>query len=99
LKKAKTLAEGEKKTAAKAHELALRKKKEDEEREKVLEEAKKIVVKEDPSLPKAKRIRLWQKDAELIGQRVRVYGRAHRVRKQAHMVFVELRDGYGYLQV
>lgn len=98
MKKAKNFADGEKKKAAKARELALRQKKEDEDREKVLEEAKKIVVEEDLSLP-SKRISLWDKDQSLIGQRVRVFGRAHRVRKQAHMVFIELRDGYGYLQV
>lgn len=79
----KALAEQEKKKAAKAEELALRKKKEDEERERVLEEAKKIVIEEDPSLPEAKRIKLWDKDPGLLGKRVRVYGRCHRLRRQA----------------
>lgn len=98
LKRAKTLAEQEKKKAAKAQELALRKKKEDEERERALEEAKKIVIEEDPSLPEAKRIKLWGKDATLVGQRVRVLGRIHRLRRQAHMIFITLRDGFGQLQ-
>jgi len=53
LKKAKNFAEAERKKAAKAQELAIRKQKEDQERQKVLEDAKKIVIEEDTSLPKA----------------------------------------------
>jgi len=57
-KKAVNYAEQQRKKAAKEQELVLRQKKEQEERERALEEAKKVVVREDPSLPQAVRITL-----------------------------------------
>ncbi|KAJ4397928.1 hypothetical protein N0V85_006420 [Neurospora sp. IMI 360204] len=81
-------------------------KKEEEERQqrlKNLDDAKKIVLKEDPSLPDAVRIRLNNKSIELgdeskKGTRVKVYGRIHRLRAQKHATFLTLKDGYGFLQ-
>ncbi|EGO57506.1 asparaginyl-tRNA synthetase [Neurospora tetrasperma FGSC 2508] len=81
-------------------------KKEEEERQqrlKNLEDAKKIVLKEDPSLPEAVRIRLNNKSIELgdeskKGTRVKVFGRIHRLRVQKHATFLTLKDGYGFLQ-
>ena len=60
LKKAKKGADGIEKKRKKAEELAVRedseKKAERERREKLLEESKKIVLEEDPALPKAIRV-------------------------------------------
>jgi len=68
-----------------------------------LEQAKGVVVKEDPSLPKPIRITIGRKDVELgdkdkKGARVKVYGRIHRLRPQKHATFITLTDGYGHLQ-
>ena len=61
LKKAKKGADGIEKKRKKAEELAEReakeKKEERERREKLLEESKKIVLQEDPTLPAAKKVR------------------------------------------
>ncbi|KAJ0417038.1 hypothetical protein BJY00DRAFT_290477 [Aspergillus carlsbadensis] len=108
IKKATSLLEQKKKKAAKEHELAIREKKQAEERQRVLEEAKKVVIKDDPSLPKPVRIRLDVTDPATVtlgtpesdtpGTRVRVLGRIHRLRSQKDMIFLTLADGYGYLQ-
>lgn len=116
LKKAANYADAQKKKAGKEKELALRQQKEHEEREKALEEAKKIVIEEDSTLPKAVRINLAETRPEIVklgsgertkdvdyssparGTRVRVFGRVHRERKQSQVLFVTLRDGYGYMQ-
>ncbi|KAF2083772.1 asparaginyl-tRNA synthetase [Saccharata proteae CBS 121410] len=114
LKKATNFFEQQKKKAAREQELAAQRQKEEEERNKVLEEAKKIVIEEDTSLPKALKIKLdevgphihlrsvaSQKEAassEEHGTRVRVLGRVHRERKQKDVLFVTLRDGYGFMQ-
>ncbi|KMU78228.1 asparaginyl-tRNA synthetase [Coccidioides immitis RMSCC 3703] len=106
LKKATNLFEARKKKAAKEHELALRQKEEAEKRQLVLEAAKKVVIKEDASLPKPVRIRLYEKDPAKVklrdgdtpGTRVRVLGRVHRLRSQKDVIFVTLSDGYGFLQ-
>lgn len=72
-----------KKKAAKEQELAIRQQKEQEARDKVLEEAKKIVITMDESLPEARKIQLdYQGDdlklhkegSEEKGTRVRVLG-------------------------
>jgi len=68
-----------------------------------LEEAKGIVLVEDPSLPKATKITIGHKDLELgdtekKGVRVKVSGRIHRLRPQKHATFITLADGYGFLQ-
>lgn len=116
LKKAANYADAQKKKAGKEQELAVRQRKEEEERQKTLEEAKKVVIKEDTSLPRATRINLGERREEMVklgsgerskevdysapnrGTRVKVFGRVHRERKQKEVVFVTLRDGYGYLQ-
>ncbi|KAK2746062.1 hypothetical protein FQN57_003402 [Myotisia sp. PD_48] len=113
LKKATNLADQRKKKAIKEQQLALREKEEAEKRRLVFEEAKKIVLKEDESLPKAIKIRLNVTDPAIVrlrpteeadatdvqpGTRVRVLGRVHRLRTQKDIVFVTLSDGYGLLQ-
>lgn len=109
LKKANNLYEQRKKKAAKEKELAIREKDEIEKRKLVLEEAKKVIIKEDESLPKPLKIRLNETDPAKIklrpsggddipGTRVRVVGRVHRLRSQKDMMFVTLSDGYGLLQ-
>ncbi|KAJ5370067.1 Asparagine--tRNA ligase cytoplasmic [Penicillium cataractarum] len=108
MKKATNLWEQRKKKAAKEQELAIREKAEAEKRQKVLDEAKKVVITEDASLPKPVRIRLDETDPAVVslrtpesdtpGTRVRVLGRVHRMRAQKDYVFITLADGYGYLQ-
>lgn len=68
-----------------------------------LEEAKGIVLVEDPSLPKATKITIGHKDLELgdtekKGVRVKVSGRIHHLRPQKQATFITLADGYGFLQ-
>lgn len=111
LKKAANCYEQQQKKAKRDAELAAQRLKEDEERQKVLEEAKKLVITEDTSLPapikikldeQADHIRLGkasQGTAGTAGTRVRVLGRVHRERKQKDVLFVTLRDGYGFMQV
>ncbi|CCE30180.1 probable asparaginyl-tRNA-synthetase [Claviceps purpurea 20.1] len=109
MKKAVNYYEQQKKKASREQELAIRRKGEEEERNKVLEEAKKIVLEEDASLPKPVTIKLDEAgdhiklrktdDADSTGTRVRVLGRVHRERKQKDVLFVTLRDGYGFMQV
>lgn len=106
LKKAANYADAQKKKAGKEQDIAVRQRKEEEERLKALEESKKIVIMEDPSLPKAVQINLAETRPEIVklgsgekpGTRVRVYGRVHRERIQSKVAFVVLRDGHGYLQ-
>ncbi|KAL4917485.1 hypothetical protein BDW62DRAFT_85032 [Aspergillus aurantiobrunneus] len=108
IKKATTLLEQRKKKAAREQQLAIREKEEADKRRLVLEEAKKVVITEDPTLPKPVRIRLdvtdpaivklGTPDADTPGTRVRVLGRVHRLRAQKDMIFLTLSDGYGYLQ-
>lgn len=63
-----------------------------------LEEAKKIIISEDTSLPKAKKINI-SAIAENKGERVKVYGWVHRLRRQGKaLIFITLRDGRGFLQ-
>ncbi|KAF4301513.1 Aspartyl/Asparaginyl-tRNA synthetase class IIb [Botryosphaeria dothidea] len=109
LKKAANFYEQQKKKAAREQELAAQRAKEEAERQKVFEEAKKIVIEEDTSLPQAVKIKLDDTgdhiklhkvdDAESKGTRVKVVGRVHRERKQKDVLFVTLRDGYGFMQV
>lgn len=69
-----------------------------EKRVQNLEEAKKIIIEEDPSLPKAKKIKIVA-GAENRAERVQVYGWVHRLRRQGKgLMFVTLRDGTGFLQ-
>ncbi|KAI9314259.1 hypothetical protein BX666DRAFT_1863172 [Dichotomocladium elegans] len=69
-----------------------------EEEAKALEQAKSVILKEDESLPAAKKIKIRQ-STENRGKRVKVSGWVHRLRVQGKdMMFVILRDGTGYLQ-
>ena len=91
---------------AKSADLALREKEEAAKRQRVLEEAKAVVIKEDLSLPKPIRIRLDETDPSVVklregdtpGTRVKVLGRVHRLRQQKEVMFLTLTDGYGQLQ-
>jgi asparaginyl-tRNA synthetase len=74
-----------------------------QKRQLTLQQAKSVVVKEDPSLPKAVQMKISRKDVELgegtkKGTRVKVFGRIHRLRAQKHATFITLVDGYGQLQ-
>lgn len=67
-------------------------------REKNLEEAKKIVIKEDPSLPAARQVKIKDLSQETT-DRIKVYGWTHRLRRQGKtLMFLVLRDGTGFLQ-
>lgn len=111
MKKAVAYAEAQRKKAGKEKDLAIRQQQEDASRQKVLDDAKKVIISEDKTLPAATRIKLddtsiklgsGQRDGEdkstSRGTRVRVFGRVHRERKQKEVLFVTLRDGYGFMQ-
>uniref|UniRef100_A0A7M4F6Y6 Asparaginyl-tRNA synthetase 1 n=1 Tax=Crocodylus porosus TaxID=8502 RepID=A0A7M4F6Y6_CROPO len=67
-------------------------------REKNLEEAKKIIIKKDPSFPEPKCVKIRDLEAHR-GQRVKVFGWVHRLRRQGKtLMFLVLRDGTGFLQ-
>lgn len=67
-------------------------------REQNLDEARKIVLTEDPSWPEAKAIKIHQGVANR-NIRVKVYGWVHRLRRQGKsLMFITLRDGTGFLQ-
>ncbi|XP_049791386.1 asparagine--tRNA ligase, cytoplasmic [Schistocerca nitens] len=69
-----------------------------EKRAKNLEEAKKIVIKQDESLPKAKEIKIKSAPSS-CDTRVKIYGWVHRLRRQGKaLMFITLRDGSGFLQ-
>lgn len=105
MKKAVNALQQHKKKATREQELAAQRQKEDEARQAILEDAKKVVLTEDASLPKAKKIRLDDQSSDIklrkgdeSGTRIHVFGRAHRIRKQKDTTFVELKDGYGKMQ-
>lgn len=113
-KKVSKLYEQHKKKLAKGDELAIREKKEAEQRQQTLEKAKEVRISQDPKLPKALKIHLDEtgdyiklrsgessKDVDYsdgLSTRVRVTGRIHRLRVQKDVIFVTLQDGYGFLQ-
>lgn len=107
LKKATNLFDAWKKKEAKTADLAMREKEEAAKRQQVLEDAKKVVITEDSSLPAPVRIRLDEQDPAKItlgtkdneGTRVKVLGRVHRFRSQKELMFITLKDGYGQMQV
>ncbi|CAH0402647.1 unnamed protein product [Chilo suppressalis] len=69
-----------------------------QKRQQNIEESKKIEIKEDPSLPKAKVVKIFQA-GEYRGQRVCIKGWVHRLRRQGKaLTFITLRDGTGYMQ-
>uniref|UniRef100_A0A8C2I0Y5 Asparaginyl-tRNA synthetase 1 n=1 Tax=Cyprinus carpio TaxID=7962 RepID=A0A8C2I0Y5_CYPCA len=69
-----------------------------ERREKNLEEAKKIVIENDPGLPEPRTVKIDKLEA-LREQRAKVFGWVHRLRRQGkNLLFIVLRDGTGFLQ-
>ncbi|XP_023239441.1 asparagine--tRNA ligase, cytoplasmic-like [Centruroides sculpturatus] len=69
-----------------------------ERREKNLEEAKQIMIKEDKNLPEAIQVKI-RDTANFRNKRIKVYGWVHRLRRQGKvLMFVTLRDGTGFLQ-
>jgi asparaginyl-tRNA synthetase len=108
MKKAVNFAKTQKKKAGKEQELLALRMKEEADRKVVLDEAKKIVLEEDTSLPQAVKIKLDETDpakvtlgngSDVKGTRVRVFGRVHRERRQKEVMFITLKDGYGFMQV
>nr|CAD7396342.1 unnamed protein product [Timema cristinae] len=83
------------------HKTAGKEKREEEaaeNRAKNVEEAKKIVIKEDQSLPKAKSIKI-NAARQHRDVRVKIYGWVHRLRRQGRqLIFITLRDGTDFLQ-
>uniref|UniRef100_A0A8D3DTN4 Asparagine--tRNA ligase, cytoplasmic n=1 Tax=Scophthalmus maximus TaxID=52904 RepID=A0A8D3DTN4_SCOMX len=69
-----------------------------ERREKNLEDAKKIMIEKDSSLPEPEAVKIQHLEPKR-GQRVKVFGWVHRLRRQGrNLMFVVLRDGTGFLQ-
>lgn len=67
-------------------------------REQNLDEARKIVITEDPSWPAARPIKISDSVANRE-VRVKIFGWVHRLRRQGKsLVFLTLRDGTGFLQ-
>ncbi|GAV55397.1 hypothetical protein ZYGR_0AV00280 [Zygosaccharomyces rouxii] len=97
LKKAKKGAEGLKKKALKQKELEAKKQQQEADKAAKQLEALDIKIEEDKSLPQAHKVKI-NKAYESVGQRVKVNGWIHRIRNNKKLVFVVLRDGYGYLQ-
>lgn len=107
LKKATNLYDQHKRKQAKASEIAIRENAEAAKRQQILEEAKKVVIQEDKSLPAPVQIRLDDVDSAKIklgsadspGTRVQVSGYIHHLRSQKDVIFITLKDGYGHMQV
>lgn len=102
-KKAQNALDQHKKKLLKQQQVAAQEEEKEKARLKNLEDAKKVVIQEDPSLPKAVKITIGNKNIELgegdtKGKRVRVSGRIHRLRQQKQATFITLVDGYGHLQ-
>ncbi|TVY88247.1 Asparagine--tRNA ligase, cytoplasmic [Lachnellula willkommii] len=103
VKKAQGALDAYKKKVLKQQQQAAQEEEKEKSRLKTLEDAKKIVITEDPSLPKAVKITIGDKNVELgegdaKGTRVKVSGRIHRLREQKQATFLTLIDGYGHLQ-
>jgi asparaginyl-tRNA synthetase len=103
VKKAQSALDAHKKKLLKQQQQAVQEGEKEKARLQHLEEAKKIVLKEDPALPKAVKITIGDKNTELgegdvKGTRVKVSGRIHRLRQQKQATFLTLIDGYGHLQ-
>ncbi|KIJ15564.1 hypothetical protein PAXINDRAFT_169027 [Paxillus involutus ATCC 200175] len=96
-KKAKKDAQGLEKKRLKAEAEEKEARERQERREKRLKESRKVVLVEDPSLPKPTKSKIV-KLTTLRDQRVRVSGWVHRRRDQQEIMFIVLRDGTGYLQ-
>ncbi|KAH8769768.1 asparaginyl-tRNA synthetase-like protein [Hyaloscypha finlandica] len=103
IKKAQGALDAHKKKLLKQQQQAAQEEEKEKARLKHLDEAKKIVLEENPSLPKAVKITIAHKDVELgegdiKGTRIKVSGRIHRLRQQKQATFITLIDGYGHLQ-
>merc|ERR1712000_659733 len=103
VKKAQAGVEQHKKKLAKQQQAQAQKEEEEKKKLQTIEDAKKLVLKQDASLPEAKKITIGEKDLELgegdkKGARVKVSGRIHQLRQQKTTWFIWLRDGYGLLQ-
>ena len=103
IKKAQAGVEAHKKKLVKQQQAQAAEEEKKKQRLQVLEDAKKVVLKQDESLPEAKKITIANKDVELgegdkKGARVKVSGRIHRLRAQKQATFINLVDGYGHLQ-
>ncbi|QRV98052.1 asparaginyl-tRNA synthetase [Ceratobasidium sp. AG-Ba] len=97
LKRAKKGLDQLKEKAKKAEAAAAKAEQDRLREEKKLEESKKIVIKEDPSLPPATRTKI-QGCTALRSKRISVSGWVHRLRQQKGLTFIVLRDGTGFLQ-
>lgn len=98
MKKAKKGADGLRKKAEKSvKQQADAAAKADEENAR-LEAAKKIVIKQDASLPKAENTKIIKAAKYRDNGRVKVCGWIHRLRLQKGLAFIVLRDGTGFLQ-
>ncbi|POS87760.1 putative Asparaginyl-tRNA synthetase [Erysiphe pulchra] len=103
LKKAQNALEAHKKKLLKQQQIAAQEAEKEAARLANLEDAAKIILEEDPSLPEALKIKISNKDVKLgegdiKGTRVKVSGRIHRLRVQKQATFLTLIDGYGHLQ-
>jgi asparaginyl-tRNA synthetase len=101
VKKAQGALDANKKKVLKQQQVASQEEKE-KARLKHLEEAKKIVLTEEPSLPTAVKITIGDKDVQLgegtvKGTRAKLSWRVHRLRQQKQATFLTLVDGYGHL--
>lgn len=102
-KKAQGALDAHKKKIQRQQQAAAQEEEKAKARQKHLEEAKRIVLTEDASLPAAVKIRIGNKNVKLgegdvKGVRVKVSGRIHRLRQQKQATFITLIDGYGHLQ-
>lgn len=67
-------------------------------REQNIEDARKVLIQEDPSWPVAKSIKIGE-SAGNRDIRVKIFGWVHRLRRQGKsLIFITLRDGTGFLQ-
>ncbi|OBT96029.2 hypothetical protein VE01_06806 [Pseudogymnoascus verrucosus] len=103
VKKAQNALDQHKKKLVKQQQIAAAEAEKEQQRLNNLEDAKKIVLTEDASLPKAVRTTTGDKNIKLgegdvKGARVKICGRIHRLRQQKQATFITLIDGYGHLQ-
>ncbi|OBT46895.1 asparaginyl-tRNA synthetase [Pseudogymnoascus sp. WSF 3629] len=103
VKKAQNALDQHKKKLVKQQQIAAAEAEKEQQRLNNLEDAKKIVLTEDASLPKAVRTTTGDKEIKLgegdvKGARVKICGRIHRLRQQKQATFITLIDGYGHLQ-
>ena len=99
IKKMKKMEEIAQKKAEKAAAAALKNAAEEAQRAaaraQAIEDAKKIVLVEDSSLPAAKKMNIAEA-FKSVGTRVKLTGWVSQLRRQGYMIFIELRDGTGF---